>query len=138
MSTVAEAVRAVDEAQLKRAARMAKAVEHIDAAQRQQVAKVEPSQKRIRSWYNSWEWKRCRYNWILNNKERKCACCNSTPAHGERMVVAHIKPIRKYWQLRAQPDNLMWLCDSCNRGMGSHDETDWRSNISASEAATCA
>jgi 5-methylcytosine-specific restriction endonuclease McrA len=86
------------------------------------------AEKRIRSWYNGWEWKRCRYNFILKNKERKCACCNSTAAHGERMVVAHIKPIRKHFHLRAAPDNLMWLCDSCNRGMGSHDETDWRAD----------
>ncbi len=101
------------------------------------AARAEPSEKRIRSWYNSWEWKKCRYNFILKNKDRKCACCNATAASGERMVVAHIKPIRKYWHLRASPDNVMWLCDSCNRGMGSHDETDWRSNTSASEAAPC-
>jgi 5-methylcytosine-specific restriction protein A len=83
---------------------------------------------RFKKFYNSWEWKRVRYDFILKNKKRKCSCCNASAASGERMIVAHIKPIRKYWHLRADPNNVMWLCDSCNRGMGSRDETDWREN----------
>jgi 5-methylcytosine-specific restriction endonuclease McrA len=102
------------------------AIEAVERAQHARAARAQPSEKRIRSWYNSWEWKTVRYNFILKNKERKCACCNATAAHGERMVVDHIKPIRKYFHLRADPNNLAWLCDSCNRGKGSHNETDWR------------
>jgi 5-methylcytosine-specific restriction endonuclease McrA len=106
---------------------VAEAIAQVEAEQQKRAARKEPSDKRIRSWYNSWEWKRVRYNFILRNKERKCACCNATAASGERMVVGHIKPVRKYWHLRADYlHNLMWLCDSCNRGMGSRDETDWR------------
>jgi 5-methylcytosine-specific restriction endonuclease McrA len=105
---------------------IAEIIRSLEAEQQRRAARAQPSNKRLRSWYNSWEWKRGRYNFILKNKERKCACCNATAAHGEGMVVAHVKPIRKYFHLRADPNNLMWLCDSCNRGMGSHDETDWR------------
>ena len=107
-------------------ATVAETLAQAEAAEQERAARKEPSDKRIRSWYNSWEWKRARYNFILKNKERKCACCNATAAHGERMVVDHIKPVRKFWHLRTDPNNLAWLCDSCNRGKGSHDETDWR------------
>jgi 5-methylcytosine-specific restriction endonuclease McrA len=119
MSTVTEAIAAAEAAQQKRAAR------------------AEPSEKRIRSWYNSWEWKKVRYNFLLKNKERKCACCGATAAQGERIVVDHIKPVRKFWHLRADPENLELLCDSCNRGKSSHDTTDWRASDEGKIVDTC-
>jgi hypothetical protein len=81
--------------------------------------------KHIEDFYKSWDWKRTRYD-FLQNKARRCECCGATPNDGIRIVVDHIKPIRLYWHLRLEQTNLQLLCDDCNMGKGSHDETDWR------------
>lgn len=89
-------------------------------------AKTEPkSHFQTEEFYQSWEWKRCRYDFI-KDRERRCQCCGNTPAQGARIVVDHIKPLRKYWDLRLDHNNLQLLCDDCNKGKGSRDETDWR------------
>lgn len=75
--------------------------------------------------YDSWEWKRCRYD-FLKDRERRCQCCGMTPDVGARIVVDHVKPVKKYWDLRLDAANLQILCDDCNMGKGSRDETDWR------------
>jgi 5-methylcytosine-specific restriction endonuclease McrA len=85
---------------------------------------VGKSGKRVRSWYNSWEWKRVRFA-FLKGKARTCQCCGATAADGAKIVVDHIRPIRKFWHLRLDP-NLQILCDGCNRGKGSREETDFR------------
>jgi 5-methylcytosine-specific restriction endonuclease McrA len=110
MSTVAEAIAAVEAERQKRAAKAEKS-----------------SEKRIKSFYNSWQWKKVRYE-FLKGKARRCQCCGSTPAQGERIVVDHVKPLRHFWHLRLDPNNLEILCDSCNRGKGSYDTTDWRAS----------
>ncbi len=79
----------------------------------------------ISGFYDSWEWKRARYD-FLKAKNRRCQCCGATPESGIRIVVDHIKPIRWYWHLRLDPKNLQLLCDDCNMGKGSRDQTDWR------------
>lgn len=84
-----------------------------------------PSQAKITAFYESWEWKRTRYD-FLKGKDRRCECCGTSPAHGARMVVDHVKPIRHFWALRLDPKNLQLLCDDCNMGKGSRDMTDWR------------
>lgn len=89
-------------------------------------AKVKrPSQDTINAFYQSWEWKRLRLNTLLKYGQR-CQCCGATPEHGVRVVVDHIKPLRKHWKLRLDPSNLQVLCDDCNRGKGSHIERDFR------------
>jgi 5-methylcytosine-specific restriction endonuclease McrA len=84
-----------------------------------------PSQSKIDAFYKSWDWKRLRYDFIKDH-ERRCECCGATPNYGAAMVVDHIKPIRRYWHLRLVQTNLQMLCDDCNMGKGSRDETDWR------------
>lgn len=82
-------------------------------------------QNDIDAFYASWEWKRVRYD-FLKNLDRRCQCCGATPGHNIRIVVDHIKPIRFHWNLRLLMSNLQLLCDDCNMGKGSRDETDWR------------
>lgn len=77
-----------------------------------------PSNK---SFYQSWEWKRLRYDTILRYGA-KCMCCGSE----DRIVVDHVKPVRNYPELALDPDNLQILCNDCNMGKGSRDETDFR------------
>lgn len=85
-----------------------------------------PSQDAITAFYESWEWKRLRYQHI-KDRRRRCECCGQTPDDGVRIVVDHINPIRRFWDRRLDPNNLQLLCDDCNQGKGSRDTTDWRS-----------
>jgi len=89
------------------------------------VSQSAPSQKAIDDFYESWEWKRLRYDFI-KSKQRKCMCCNTSAEDGVKIVVDHRWPIRHHWQLRLDGSNLQLLCDDCNRGKGSRDTTDWR------------
>ena len=72
--------------------------------------------------YETYEWKRLRYA-TLKKYERKCMCCGSTEGV---FHVDHIKPLRRYWNLRLDPNNVQVLCADCNRGKGNWDETDFR------------
>lgn len=85
----------------------------------------------IKNFYVSWEWKRLSYD-IKLERGRKCECCGAK-APDVRIITDHIKPLRKYWSLRLVRSNLQVLCDDCNMGKGSRDETDFREvNISNS------
>jgi 5-methylcytosine-specific restriction endonuclease McrA len=84
-----------------------------------------PSQDEIDAFYQSWEWKRLRYDFI-KDRERRCQCCNASAADGVKIVVDHRWPVRRYWDLRLDRSNLQLLCDDCNMGKGSRDTTDWR------------
>lgn len=76
----------------------------------------------IDEFYASYEWKELRYKTILKYG-RTCMACGK-----ENCIVNvdHIKPLRKFWGLRLDPDNLQILCGSCNQGKGHWDQTDWR------------
>ena len=87
----------------------------------------------IKDFYQSLEWKRLSYE-VKRERGRRCECCGATPEHGVRIVTDHVKPIRKHWHLRFERSNLQVLCDDCNVGKGSHDETDWRESSSAEPA----
>ncbi|WP_165448650.1 HNH endonuclease [Rhizobium leguminosarum] len=69
---------------------------------------------------------------VLQQYGARCMCCGSTPEHktvgGEpvAIVVDHIKPLSKYWDLRLERGNLQVLCQECNQGKGAWDETDYR------------
>ncbi len=87
-----------------------------------------PKKKRLKTiskasaFYKSYEWRKLRYTTLLKYG-RKCMCCGV-----EKGVfnVDHIKPLRKYWELRLDPDNVQVLCKECNHGKGNWDETDHR------------
>lgn len=75
--------------------------------------------------YRSHDWKRARYDALMKSDGR-CECCGRSRADGATLNVDHIKPVKKYWNLRLDLDNLQVLCGSCNAGKGNRDETDWR------------
>lgn len=80
---------------------------------------------RAQVFYESYEWRKLRYEILLKNGKR-CSCCGATPEQGIFLHVDHIKPLRKYWSLRLDPTNLQVLCEVCNHGKGNWDETDHR------------
>lgn len=85
------------------------------------------------AFYKSWDWRRLRME-VIKKYDRRCMCCGATPEDVAldgtpvRLVVDHIKPLSKHWELRLSPSNLQILCDECNMGKGAWDETDHRSN----------
>src|SRR5262245_42935934 len=87
---------------------------------------VSKATARIAAFYASWEWKQLSYE-TKRARGRKCECCGAC-APAVRIVTDHIKPIRRHWELRLEPSNLQVLCDDCNRGKASRDQTDWRSS----------
>lgn len=76
----------------------------------------------VSAFYQSFEWRKLRY-FIIRQIGGRCMACNRSdlPLHCD-----HIKPVRKYWHLRLDPDNIQVLCEECNHGKGNWDETDWR------------
>lgn len=91
------------------------------------VAPLSTQQKRddvnkYQQFYTSYAWRRLRME-TIKRYGPVCMCC-----HADDVVihVDHIKPLRKYWELRLDPDNVQILCEVCNHGKGNWDETDWR------------
>lgn len=78
----------------------------------------------IKAFYASWEWKRLSYD-VKLERGRKCECCGAR-APDVRIQTDHVKPVRYYWHLRFERANLQVLCEDCNMGKGSRDETDFR------------
>ncbi len=84
-----------------------------------------------KAFYASWEWRTLRME-VLKEHGPVCQCCGAkrgdTTVGGQlvKIVVDHIKPISKYWNLRLVRSNLQVLCDECNMGKGAWDETDYR------------
>lgn len=85
---------------------------------------AQPSEDSITAFYASWEWKRLSYD-IKLERGRKCECCGAK-APDVRIVTDHVKPLRHYWHLRLDVMNLQVLCEDCNMGKGSRDESDFR------------
>ncbi|TGQ89430.1 HNH endonuclease [Mesorhizobium sp. M2D.F.Ca.ET.185.01.1.1] len=81
--------------------------------------------------YETWEWKKLRYQ-ILQKYGARCMVCNAQRTDFDldgkpvRIVVDHIKPLAKHWELRLEPGNLQVLCHDCNKGKGAWDDTDHR------------
>lgn len=80
-----------------------------------------------KQFYNSYEWRKLRYT-ILKRDNQTCQACGAKASNGAVLHVDHIKPLRKYWSLRLDPNNLQTLCNVCNHGKGNWDQTDWRKN----------
>lgn len=76
--------------------------------------------------YQTKEWKTIRSH-ILSKYGMKCMCCDRKYPD-VHINVDHIKPVRKYWHLRLNLDNLQILCAPCNKAKGNWDETDFRPN----------
>lgn len=83
-----------------------------------------PKKFSSRNFYQSYAWRKLRYQ-TLNKYGRKCMCCGFT-GPDRRLHIDHIKSIRKFWHLRLDPDNVQVLCEDCNHGKGSYDQTDFR------------
>lgn len=90
-----------------------------------------PNPNSRKSFYASWEWRKLRML-TLKKYGHRCQSCGATTkdigmhGHPVRLVVDHIKPLGRHWDLRLHPDNLQVLCDECNMGKGDWDETDYR------------
>jgi hypothetical protein len=74
----------------------------------------------------TYEWRQLRMV-VLTKRGNRCECCGATPPDVV-IHVDHIKPRRKYPELALEESNLQILCEVCNHGKGSWDETDWRSS----------
>ena len=87
-----------------------------------------PEEARIKLFYESLAWRRLRYK-TLKKHGRRCQCCGAEPDDGVRINVDHILPIKKFWHLRLDPDNLQVLCGECNHGKGNVFTDDWRRSV---------
>lgn len=76
------------------------------------------------TFYKSLAWRQVRYLALRNSVG--CNFCGARARDGVYLHVDHVKPISKYPELRLSLDNLQVLCEDCNVGKGSWDETDWR------------
>lgn len=61
--------------------------------------------QQIKSFYSSKEWIALAYQCKVRDGLR-CRCCGATPADGVRIVSDHIKPVKLYWDLRLDPENI--------------------------------
>lgn len=72
------------------------------------------------------EWQELRYRAFVKYG-RQCLVCGNGPRPGKPLHVDHIKPRSTHPELQWELDNLQILCEDCNFGKGTWDETDWRS-----------
>ena len=79
----------------------------------------------VLEFYQSFAWRKLRLMCIKRDRQ-ECACCGATRSDGVKMNVDHIKPLRFFWHLRLDINNLQILCEVCNHGKGNWDHTDWR------------
>ena len=67
------------------------------------------SEKELKSFYQSKDWLEARKQ-VLSELTHMCPVCGSE----NHLVVDHIKPLRYFWDLRLDNDNLQILCNDCN------------------------
>jgi len=85
------------------------------------------------AFYKSWDWRTLRMEAIKIHGPR-CQCCGAgrddvdIGGNPVRIVVDHIEPLSRRWDLRLVLSNLQILCDECNMGKGAWDQTDWRND----------
>jgi len=74
-------------------------------------------------WYLSDEWKNCRKKYLRNYRKtqglRVCNHCGTTEEH-IKMHIDHIYPVRRYWAMRLDQNNLQNLCEVCNSQKGNY------------------
>lgn len=83
-----------------------------------------------KSFYDSPEWRKVRYQALVRSDGR-CQCCGASSRDGVVLHVDHIKPRSKYRHLELCLSNLQVLCADCNLGKSNIDETDWRQEYTA-------
>lgn len=83
------------------------------------------SQAAIDAFYRSRDWTRLSYRAKVKHG-RKCQCCGANSHDGAKIISDHIKPLRYFWGLRLDLNNIQVLCEPCNLGKGSWDDTDHR------------
>jgi len=84
-----------------------------------------PKAGKVNKFYSTYEWRKVRYE-VLKRDGARCLLCGASRKDGAVLNVDHIKPLKKFWSLRLDPENLQTLCSACNHGKGNLDETDWR------------
>lgn len=90
-----------------------------------------PNPNSKKSFYASWEWRKLRMQTLVRHGHR-CQSCGATTQditiYGApvRLVVDHIQPLGKHWELRLDPENVQVLCDECNMGKGDWMTQDFR------------
>lgn len=92
--------------------------------QRQRERKLAKGWVTKKGFYDSWEWKKLRYE-VLKTYGAICMLCH-THWH---IVVDHIKPRSRYPALALDFDNMQVLCNDCNKGKAADDETDFRPKL---------
>ena len=94
-------------------------------------AKKKPQPQRIvkrtgeQNFYRSKEWADLRYATLAKNDGR-CELCGRSKHDGTVLHVDHIKSVRDFPHLKADPANLQVLCATCNWGKGNRNDEDWR------------
>jgi 5-methylcytosine-specific restriction endonuclease McrA len=87
--------------------------------------------KTARTWhrrddfYTSDLWRSIRYEVIVRDNGKCCACGRSSK-DGVVLHVDHIKPRSKFPEKQFELYNLQTLCEDCNIGKSNTDQTDWR------------
>lgn len=126
-----ESVRGSKKTRLKRALRLAEGKPAIIYPKRAPVKRGSATVDMKKAFYASWDWRTLRME-VLKEHGHRCQSCGATPNDSTvsgakvRIVVDHIKPLSKFWNLRLDRTNLQVLCDECNMGKGAWDETDYR------------
>lgn len=104
---------------------VADAVAAIEAAQQQRAARAERSDK-FKRFYSSRAWRATRYAYLKTlPRPLRCQCCGATAADA-RLCVDHIVPIKKDWSRRLDQTNFQLICSAENLAKASSDQTDWR------------
>lgn len=83
-----------------------------------------PTRDEKKVFYESWEWKEARYK-AIKELGNSCMLCGANSKE-VRIVVDHIRPISKYWDLRLDAENLQILCNDCNMGKSNNHYDDFR------------
>lgn len=98
-----------------------------ELAREKQAKPVDGSNRDARKdFYSSPQWRNSKGRYeALKRAGGRCQACGAS-GPGVKLCADHIKPVRKYWELRFEPSNMQVLCDGCNLGKASWDETDWR------------
>jgi len=85
-------------------------------------ARYIPTRSEKLAFYQTWEWSIVRMK-TIKKYGKVCLCCGETEG---KIVVDHIVPLSKRWDLRLTESNLQVLCDLCNKGKSNIMEDDFR------------
>jgi len=91
------------------------------------IAPIQVDQSIASKWYLSTEWKTCRKKYLCeyykSHKKRTCNSCGKCEDE-VKMHVDHIYPVRRYWNMRLDQNNLQNMCEMCNLQKGNSMESD--------------